>query len=184
VPGKASTSPSKSTTELAGPSEAGGADRPPLLEVGRIVKAHGLRGEVVVELTTDRDERVAPGTTLWDRSERAYEVLRSSPHQGRWIVAFAGVADRTAAEGLRGTVLLAEALDDPDVLWVHELIGSEAFDAAGKALGRVVAVQANPASDLLELEGGALVPVRFLMSASAGTVVVDPPPGLLELYAD
>jgi len=144
-----------------------------------VVKPHGLRGEVVVELFTNRTERLAPGTVLGGPAG-PLEVLRASPHHRRWIVAFAGVGDHRGAEALRGAVLTAEPLDDPDALWVHELVGSEVVDAAGAAHGRVVAVEANPASDLLVLEGGALVPLRFVVEQAPGRVVVDPPAGLLD----
>jgi 16S rRNA processing protein RimM len=70
-------------------------------------------------------------------------------------------------------------LDDPDALWVHELVGSDVVDVEGRAHGRVAAVEANPASDLLVLEGGGLVPLRFVVSHGDGRVVVDPPVGLL-----
>ncbi|HEX2040698.1 MAG TPA: ribosome maturation factor RimM [Acidimicrobiales bacterium] len=149
------------------------------LEVGRIVKPHGLRGEVIVELFTNRTERVAPGTSL--STERGPLVVeRSSPHQGRWIVRFEGVGDVDTAESLRGVVLSAEPLEDPDALWVHELVGAEVVGVDGAAHGRVVAVEANPASDLLVLEGGGLVPLRFVVSHGEGRVVVDPPVGLLD----
>ena len=154
-----------------------------MLEVGRIVKPHGIRGEVIVALVTTVTDRVAPGTVLAsDRGD--FEVVQSRPHQGRWIVTFAGVADRTAAEGLRGVVLmappLADAGADPDALWVHELIGAEVRDTGGRSHGRVTSIEANPASDLLVLEGGGLVPLRFVVEHSAGQVVVDVPPGLLD----
>ena len=144
-----------------------------------MVKPHGLRGEVVVELVTNRTERLAPGTEL-ATDGGSLEVLRSSPFQHRWIVAFAGVDDRHGADALRGVTLLADALDDPAELWVHELVGAEAVDTAGAPLGTVVAVEANPASDLLVLDGGGLVPLRFVVSSAPGTVVVDPPAGLLD----
>ena len=144
-----------------------------------MVKPHGLRGEVVVELVTNRTERLAPGTALATGSGHL-EVLRSSPFQHRWIVAFAGVDDREGAEALRGVTLLADALDDPAELWVHELVGSEAVDTVGVSLGTVVAVEANPASDLLVLDGGGLVPLRFVVSSAPGRLVVDPPAGLLD----
>jgi 16S rRNA processing protein RimM len=150
-----------------------------LLEVGRITKPHGIRGEVIVELVTDRVERVAPGTVL-QGSAGPLTIERSSAHQGRWIVQFAGVETREGAEALRGTVLSAEPLDDPDALWVHDLIGSDVVDAGGTRRGRVVSVLANPASDLLELDDGALVPVRFVTGRAPGIVHVDPPAGLFE----
>jgi 16S rRNA processing protein RimM len=161
---------------------------PPLLEVGRIDKAHGVRGEVLVRLTTNREERLAPGTEL-DTDRGPLRVEHATAHQGRWIVQFAGVGSREAADELRGTVLRAPALDDPDELWVHELIGSVVVDTAGAEHGRVVEVEANPASDLLVLESGVLVPVRFVTSVDdrdegkpTGTrrLVVDAPPGLLD----
>ena len=145
-----------------------------------MVKPHGLRGEVVVDLSTNRPERLAAGSRL--STERGLlTVERASPHHHRWIVAFAGVHDHAAAEELRGTVLQAEALDDPDELWVHQLVGSQVVDVAGTVLGAVVAVEANPASDLLVLDGGGLVPLRFVLSSEPGRLVVDPPAGLLDL---
>jgi len=150
-----------------------------LLEVGRIVKPHGIRGEVIVDLVTNRTERVATGSVLATPSG-SLEVMRSSPHQGRWIVAFAGVEDRNQAEALRGTPLSAEPIDDEGELWVHALIGAEVVDVDGRAHGRVEAVEANPASDLLVLGDGRLVPLVFVVESSAGRVVVDVPAGLLD----
>ena len=151
-----------------------------LLEVGRVIKPHGLRGEVIVELITNRTERVAPDTVL-SSSGGDLRIVASRPHQGRWIVSFDGVPDRTAAEGLRGTILQAEPLDDADEFWVHELVGAEVVDTTGRWLGSVTAVEANPASDLLVLDGGGLVPLHFVVSREPGRVVVDPPEGLLDL---
>jgi 16S rRNA processing protein RimM len=158
------------------------------LEVGRIVRAHGLRGQVVVEAVSNRPERMAAGAVLW-AGDRQLVVAAAGPAgapgasggRTRWLVGFEGVAGREAAEALHGAVLVADPLVDPDALWVHELIGSSVRDASGADLGRVVAVEANPASDLLVLEGGALVPLRFVVSHAAGEVVVDPPAGLLDL---
>jgi len=150
-----------------------------VLEVGRITRAHGIRGEVIVELVTDRLERVAPGSVLHTPSG-TLTVAQSTPHHGRWIVAFEGVTTRDGAEALRDTALRAEPVDDPDALWVHELIGSELVDADDVSRGRVVSVIANPASDLLELDDGSLVPVRFVTSHAPGLVRVDVPPGLFE----
>jgi 16S rRNA processing protein RimM len=74
----------------------------------------------------------------------------------------------------------AEPLDDPDALWVHELIGAEVVEVSGRARGICVAVVANPAADLLELDSGALVPVVFVTGRDDGTIVIDPPEGLFE----
>ncbi|MGD0313326.1 MAG: ribosome maturation factor RimM [Acidimicrobiales bacterium] len=168
-----------------GPSgPAGGQDDPhsALLEVGRIVKPHGLRGDVIVSLSTNRDERVAAGSVLTAADGRELRVVRSSPHQGRFIVTFDGVVGIDGAERLRDLVLYAPPLDDPDALWIHDLIGAQVEDAGGSVLGTVEGVEANPASDLLVLTGGALIPLRFVLSSEPGVrVTVDVPDGLLDL---
>jgi len=154
-----------------------------MLEVGRIVKAHGIKGEVIVDLVSNRPEvRLARGSVL--SSDRGgLEVAAATPHQGRWIVAFAGISSRNEAETYRGTVLSAEPLDDDDggdTLWVHELVGSEVVDKAGRSYGAVLAVEANPASDLLVLKGDRLVPLVFVVLKAPGRIVIDPPAGLLD----
>jgi 16S rRNA processing protein RimM len=104
----------------------------------------------------------------------------------RYIVQFESATDRASAERLRGLELEAEPLDDadapPGTLWVHELVGALVRDAGGTELGRVTAVEANPASDLMVLESGGLIPVRFVTGhdAAAQTVEVDIPEGLLD----
>ena len=164
-------------------------DPGPLLEVGHITKPHGLAGQVVVTLTTTEVSRLATGSRL-RAGERWVVVESAEPHQHRWIVRFEGVADRTGAEALCGLVLRAEPKAEPDdgdvaALWVHELIGAQVLDADGRDRGTVVSVVANPASDLLELSSGALVPLRFVVGGvtdeGQGRVVhVDPPEGILE----
>ena len=151
-----------------------------LLDVGYVARPHGLRGEVVVRLTTDRTERLAPGTVL-QRDGGELVVRASRPHQDRWIVDFAGVSGREAAEALKGTVLRAEALDDPDEMWVHDLVGADVVTVGGEPVGRCVSVLANPASDILELDGGALVPIVFVVGREAGRITIDPPEGLFDL---
>jgi 16S rRNA processing protein RimM len=151
-----------------------------LLEVGRVDKPHGLRGEVIVTLTTDRTERLDPGSVLLsDVGELVVTTVR--PHQHRFIVQFEGVADREGSDRLRGVVLRAEPLDEPGTLWVHDLVGSVVVEPDGTERGRVEAVQANPASDLLVLDTGALVPVQFVTESAEGRVVVDVPAGLFDL---
>jgi 16S rRNA processing protein RimM len=155
-----------------------------MLEVGRILKPHGLRGEVVVAMVSNRPERLAPGSVLHCH-HRPLRIEHARPFEatgeGRWLVAFAGVASRDEAEPLRGAVLEAPPLEDPDALWAHELIGAEVVATSGASLGRVVAVEANPASDLLVLDGGGLVPLRFVVASGAGRVTVEVPAGLLDL---
>ncbi|WP_419847029.1 ribosome maturation factor RimM [Candidatus Poriferisocius sp.] len=152
---------------------------PPLLEVGRIDRAHGIRGEVVVTLWTNRAERLEAGSVLCaDPGE--FTVAGARPFQHRWIVQFAEVRDRQAAESLRGQALKAEPIVDPDELWVHDLIGMMVCENDGTERGRVEAVQANPASDLLVLESGALVPLTFLLEHTGDRLIVDVPAGLFD----
>lgn len=154
-----------------------------LLEVGRITKAHGLRGDVVVRMVSDRPERLASGARLvTDVGELVVTSART--HHGSWIVAFEGVTTREAAEALRGTHLTAPPLPSaPDELWVHELVGCELRTADGTRRGVIESVLDNPAADLLVLDTGALVPVVFVVDGPAdGVVVVDTPDGLFELW--
>jgi len=152
-----------------------------LLEVGRIAKAHGLNGEVNVVLVTNRTERLDRGSVL-DSDVGALQVASSRRHGDRWLVRFVGHDDRTAAEALRGLELRAEPLDDPDELWVHELVGCRVRSGDGVDRGVVTAVQDNPAADLLVLDSGALVPVVFVVAGPTdGVVSVDVPDGLFEL---
>lgn len=150
------------------------------MEVGRIGRAHGVGGEVLVEFVTDRlPERTAVGAVLWT-VDGPLQVRAARPHKGRWIVRFAGADDRDQAEALRGTVLSAEPLDDPDALFVHRLIGRRVVDQHGTDHGPVAAVVANPASDLLELTDGRLVPLTFLVDRNDDQLTVSVPPGLLD----
>lgn len=156
---------------------------PELLEVGRIGRAHGLRGELLVSLTTNVEDRLVPGAAF-RAGDRVLVVEAARPHQGKWIVQFEGVPDRTSAEALSHQPILGERVEDPDALWIHELIGSAVVGVDGVAHGRVVAVIDNPASDLLELESGALVPLTFVVGSTGGVITVDPPRGLLDDLAD
>jgi 16S rRNA processing protein RimM len=152
-----------------------------MLQIGRISRPHGLRGEVVVVLLTDRLERLAPGSVL-DVDGRPLTVTASRTHQRNHIVSFAGVSDRDAAEALQGATLRAPAIHDPDELWVHQLIGARVVTVDGTEVGVVDSVEANPASDMLVLESGALVPAVFVVEQRDDTtVVIDPPDGLFEL---
>lgn len=150
-----------------------------LLEVGRITKAHGLGGEVVVLLLSDSDERVAPGATF-ETSLGTLTVTSSRRHQGRRLVRFEGCTDRAQAEALRGLELRGEPLEIEGAIWAHELIGAAVELLDGTPVGTIEAIEDNPASDLLVLDGGGLVPLTFVTSIDPGVlVVIDPPEGLL-----
>ena len=154
-----------------------------LREVGRIGRAHGVTGELYVSLITDRVERLAPGARVLSGSQWL-TVVESRQQQQRWLVRFEGVVDRTSAEKLTNSVLLAEPLsedDDDDALWVHELIGSRVVDKQGVERGTCIAVIDNPAHDIVELDTGALIPVIFVVSCRDGVALVDPPEGLFDL---
>lgn len=154
------------------------------LEIGRLGRPHGLRGELMITLTSDRRERLAVGSRWWVAG-REMTVAAARPHQGRHLVKLSGVDDRDAATALTGERVYAEPLGadaakDVGVVWVHEVIGSQVIDTAGTPHGTVVSVEANPAHDLLVLESGALVPMVFVVEQQEGRVVIDPPEGLLD----
>ncbi len=153
-----------------------------VLEVGRIIKAHGLRGQLLVDFWTDRSERWSPGSTL--TTDRGPLTVRAAArHQDRFIVTFEGVERREDAEQWRGTVLRAPRIDDDDddAIWIDDLYGATVYDATGTARGVVVDVEANPASDLLVLDSGTLVPLTFVTTLQANVRIdVDVPDGLFE----
>lgn len=153
-----------------------------MLLVGRVDKPHGLRGEVIVSLSTNREERVAPGAVLVLDGDggRALTVLHSQAYQHRWLVAFDGVLNRDASEAIAHRDLYAEPIDDPDALWVHDLIGRSLIDQHGTNHGVVKEVLSNPASDLMVLESKALVPLNFVTSTDDTSVFVDVPEGLFD----
>jgi 16S rRNA processing protein RimM len=148
--------------------------------VGRVIRPHGLHGDVVVDLLSNRAERARPGARFVTAAGELV-VTAARPFQHRWLMHFEGVADRAGADALRDRVLRAAPLEDDAALWVHELVGADVVRSdTGEQVGQVVAVVANPASDLLELADGRLVPVRFISERRPGVVVVDVPAGLLD----
>ncbi|KAA0919533.1 ribosome maturation factor RimM [Dietzia sp. ANT_WB102] len=172
------------------------------LVVGRVVKSHGVRGELVVEVRTDSpDERFAVGSQLVGRvgrgdqaTDRDVTIEAARQHSGRLLVRLAGIADRDAADALRGMLLLvhSEALpdpEDPDEYHDHQLVGLRVLDTSGAVLGEVTEIVHTPASELLaiSLTDGidALVPFVSEMvpevDLAGGTCVIDPPEGLLDL---
>lgn len=156
-------------------------DDPVLLEVGRVGRAHGLRGEVHVVAVSNVVARFEPGSQLQVGDEQLV-VDAARPAGNGWVVHFTGVDDRNAAEALRGRAVLGEAIASADdELFVHDVVGADVQDRSGTRLGRVDAVQANPAHDLLVLETGALIPAVFVVETRPGVVVVDVPEGLLDL---
>lgn len=155
-----------------------------LLEVGRIGKPHGVRGDTYVTFTSDVASRHEPGSVMFVRTasgDRRLVIERSRPEKDRHVVHFEGIEGRDEVAVLTNAVLLAEPVADDSSLWVHELIGSEVVEVSGTPRGRCVAVVANPAHDLLELADGSLVPVPFVVSCRDGVTTIDPPDGLFDL---
>ena len=170
--------------------------------VGRIGRPHGIRGEVLIGVRTDEpDLRFVVGAIL-DAAERAEDpvgeqltVASARWHSGHLLVAFTGVTDRTAAAELTGRWLSVDSsqlpeIGDPDEFRDHELIGLSVRTCAGEPVG-VVADVLHYGQDLLVVRrtdgqaGESLVPfVKAIVpevDVQAGVVVVDPPPGLLDL---
>ena len=154
---------------------------PELVEVGRIGRAHGIRGGLYVALSSDRVERLDVDARLFDG--RQWLVVDSSRLQptGKWLVHFQGIDDRTTAESMSGKTLSAQPLDDPDAFWVHDLIGSSVAGTDGQVFGTCVGVLQNPAHDILELDNGFLVPIVFVLSSQGGVITIEPPDGLFDL---
>ena len=124
----------------------------PTVVVGRITKAHGVRGEVSVENRSDNPDRWVPGSIVFDPDGRALTVRTVSPHGARLLVTFEGIEDRTAAEGLRGTDLLVPEDWLPPLpegsWWSYEATGCTVSTESGRVLGTVAEVLAYPAQDL------------------------------------
>jgi 16S rRNA processing protein RimM len=167
------------------------------LVIGRIAKAHGVGGEVSVDVRTDDpDYRFALGASLdTEPPQRGPLVVEATRwHSGRLLVRFAGVRDRTAADALRSTLLVVDsttsvAPDDEDEFWDHDLIGLDAVSADGELMGAITDVLHPPGSDLLVIArvGGAELLVPFVaeivpsVDLSARRVVIEAPEGLLDL---
>lgn len=163
--------------------------------VGRIGRPHGIVGEVTVEVRTDEpDARFAPGSRLLvDPPGRDLVVSSARWHSGRLLLRLEGVADRSAAEALRGTLLHVERAadevpDEPDDYYDSTLVGCGAVLADGTAVGEVEDVLHLPAQDLLVVRtaAGAEVLVPFVaaivpeVDLDARRIVLDPPDGLLD----
>lgn len=157
-------------------------ETPGLLEVGRVTKTHGLRGRVIVDPITNRPERFASGAQLIIGGN-PFTVTEASAHGTGWNVQFAEVSSLEEAEMLRGAEVFGVPLVDLDLesdeFWAHDLIGCEMRSTDGAVLGTVEALVENPGHDLLEITGGALIPMPFVQSVSDGIVTVELPEGLL-----
>ncbi|ETB15737.1 ribosome maturation factor RimM [Mycobacterium avium] len=173
------------------------------LTVGRVVKAHGISGEIVVEIRTDDPAaRLAPGNTLRAKPsrggpERSCVIESAREHGGRLLVRLAGVTDRDAADALRGTLFVVDSaelpdIDEPDTYYDHQLEGLQVRTTGGRRVGAVAEVLHTAAGELLAVRDDAdgaprevLVPfvsaIVTAVSLDDGLIEIDPPDGLLDL---
>ncbi|MFT4656584.1 MAG: 16S rRNA processing protein RimM [Candidatus Aldehydirespiratoraceae bacterium] len=161
----------------------GRAQAPPdgWLAVGHLRRPHGLKGDIFVQLTTDRRDRVEPGSEMFGRGVMLKVVSSRVAGKGRVVARFENIDDRTEAERWTNVELFAAPIDDPNALWVHDLIGQQVVDQRGIVRGECVMILANPAAEILELDSGSLVPSNFIVSVSDGVISVEVPEGLFEL---
>ncbi|MFE2022053.1 ribosome maturation factor RimM [Streptomyces sp. NPDC059499] len=166
------------------------------LVVARIGRAHGIKGEVTVEVRTDEPElRLGPGAVL------ATEPAATGPltietgrvHSGRLLLRFEGVRDRTAAEALRNTLLIAEVdpeelPEDPEEFYDHQLMDLDVVLADGTVIGRITEITHLPSQDLFIVErpDGSEVMIPFVeeivseIDLEEQRAVITPPPGLID----
>ncbi len=166
-----------------------GGPSSPRLAVGKITKAHGLRGEVTVLVLSEVPERFEPGSTLHLEDGRVLTVSSARPDRGRLLISFTGVPDRTSAEQLHGAYLFVPADDLPELpegsFWPHQLEGAEVVTDAGRSLGVIREVVLGVANDIWVTgppEAEVLVPalkdVVVSVDVEARRVVVRDVPGL------
>lgn len=185
----------------AGPGGGPDGEHPEHLVVGHVVKPHGIKGEVYVTSLTDRPEEVySPDRELLlgDRrgelpaSPATLVVERSRPYRRGRLVKFRELPDRTAAERYAGHYLLARtetlAPVEEDELFYHQLLDMEVVTVDGDVVGRVREVYETEPAHMLEVKAPGkvhLVPltqrVVRKVELDRDRLVIDPPPGLLEL---
>jgi 16S rRNA processing protein RimM len=162
---------------------------PERLVVGRIAKAHGLNGEVSIDVLSDAPDRFAVGARVF-ADDLALTVATARAHQGRLLVRFGGVSDRNGAEALRGAELTipaeeAHQLEDDWSFYPHQLVGFAVTDEKGETLGTMTRVDESPGADLWVVGSHGrevLVPaVRDIVVAvdlDERRIVLRPPDGL------
>ncbi|MEU4168243.1 ribosome maturation factor RimM [Streptomyces sp. NPDC026665] len=170
------------------------------LVVARVGRAHGIKGEVTVEVRTDEPElRLGPGAVLLTdpASTGPLTIETGRVHSGRLLLRFAGVRDRNAAEALRNTLLIAEVdpdetPEDPDEYYDHQLMDLDVVTADGAEVGRITEISHLPSQDLFVVErpDGTEVLIPFVeeivveIDLEEQRAVIDPPPGLIDDRAE
>ncbi|WP_405602575.1 ribosome maturation factor RimM [Streptomyces sp. NBC_01410] len=166
------------------------------LVVGRIGRAHGIKGEVTVEVRTDEPElRLAPGAVLATDPAAVgpLTIETGRVHSGRLLLRFEGVRDRNAAEALRNTLLIAdvdpqELPGEPDEYYDHQLMDLDVVLADGTEIGRITEISHMPSQDLFIVErpDGSEVMIPFVgdivseIDLVKQRAVITPPPGLID----
>ncbi|MER5469257.1 ribosome maturation factor RimM [Streptomyces sp. NPDC002685] len=170
------------------------------LVVARVGRAHGIKGEVTVEVRTDEPElRLGPGAVLLTdpASTGPLTIETGRVHSGRLLLRFAGVRDRNAAEALRNTLLIAEVdpnevPEDPDEYYDHQLMDLDVVTKDGEEVGRITEISHLPSQDLFVVErpDGTEVLIPFVeeivveIDLEEQRAVIDPPPGLIDDQAE
>ncbi|MFF3820179.1 ribosome maturation factor RimM [Streptomyces bluensis] len=170
------------------------------LVVARIGRAHGIKGEVTVEVRTDEPElRLAPGAVLLTDPASAgpLTIETGRVHSGRLLLRFEGVRDRNAAEALRNILLIAEVdpeelPEDEDEFYDHQLIDLDVVTKDGVEVGRITEISHLPSQDLfiVERSDGSEVMIPFVeeivtaIDLKEQRAVIDPPPGLIDDRAE
>lgn len=166
------------------------------LVVARVGRAHGIKGEVTVEVRTDEPElRLGPGAVLLTDPASAgpLTIETGRVHSGRLLLRFAGVHDRSGAEALRNTLLIAEVdpddkPEDPDEYYDHQLMDLDVVTVDGTEIGRITEISHLPSQDLFVVErpDGTEVLIPFVeeivteIDLEEQRAVIDPPPGLID----
>jgi 16S rRNA processing protein RimM len=198
---KAPTAPAPSRTAPDTPSDITREDLPARVTVGRVLRPHGVQGDVVVEVLSDVPGRLDPGSRLiatrGKEPERTLTVASSQAHKTGARVRFQGVEGRDGAESLRNLSLEVERsavpAAEPGTYYYYELLGCRCYDGE-RDLGTVVDLEEDGGGLLLIAEligdyGAQRVPVPFVekflreVDVARGRIVVDLPPGLLEVCA-
>ncbi|MCB8903690.1 MULTISPECIES: ribosome maturation factor RimM [unclassified Streptomyces] len=170
------------------------------LVVARIGRAHGIKGEVTVEVRTDEPElRLGPGAVLRTDPASAgpLTIETGRVHSGRLLLRFEGVRDRNAAEALRNILLIAEVdptemPEEEDEYYDHQLMDLDVVLADGTEIGRITEISHLPSQDLfiVECPDGTELMIPFVESIvteidlEEQRAVIDPPPGLIDDRAE
>lgn len=166
-----------------------------MIRVGRILKAHGVKGEVVVATESDSPDRFAVGASFLTDSDQSLTVSAIRTHHGRLLVTLEGITDRDSADALRDTVLYIPAEErrqlSAEEYWPEQLEGLEVRDRHGRHLGTIESVVVGGTQDRLTVRhSGQLVDVPFVkelvpeVRLDAGYVTVEPIEGLLSSGPD